>query len=394
MNQVQVSMTGRLIKIGAVTLIALIVIMKSLFTVTNHEVVALTYPNGHVSFYTSPGIYGQWLGSTTSFQKRQKYDFEEKIQFNDGAYGTIKGSVQYQVPLDLPNLIKIYALYPSPESIQSGLIETNLQKAVYLTGRTMSSKESYAERRGDLLTYMEDQLKHGPYQTRSYTKEVPDDLDSTKKKLITVVDILLNPQGVALRQEQGLNEQYNIDTSNFNFAVTYEDKVEKQIEAMQGQTQAINQSIAEAKQAEQRAVTAAKNGEANAATAKWEQEKVNAQQQAQNEQLVRNAELQKKEAEFKKAALILEGQGEAEKRQLIMNADGALDKKLAVYKETQQMWAAAFQQYQGALVPQIVSGGSSSVGNGGINFMEMLGAKAAKDLALELGVPSGRQTKR
>lgn len=395
MNQTEISMIGRLVKIGVVAIIALVVIFKSFFTVTNHEVVALTYPNGHVSFFTAPGFYGQWLGHTTSFQKREPYNFEEKVQFNDGAYANIKGSVQFQIPLDQPHLASLYQYYPNPEAIETGLIEANLKKAIILTGRTMSSKESYAERRGDLLTYMEDQLKHGPYQTKSYTKEVPDDIDNTRKKLVTVVEITPDtkaPGGLG-RAEPGLVEQYGIDTSNFNFTVTYEEKVEKQIEAMQQQTQAINQSIAEAKQAEQRAVTAAKNGEADAATAKWTQEKLNATQQAQNEQLVRNAELQKKEAEFKKAALILEGEGEARKRELVMSADGALDKKLAIYKDTQQMWADAFKNYQGALVPTIVSGSGSSA-NGGLNFMEILGAKAARDLSLDLGVPNGRQSKK
>jgi hypothetical protein len=379
---------------SVVSLILLIIVFKLFFTVNNHEVAALTYPNGTVEFFTSPGVYGQWLGHITTFQKRKKYDFEEKIQFNDGAYATIKGSVQYQMPLDVKTLNRLYQYYPTEDSIESGLIETNLKKAVVLTGRTMSSKESYAERRGDLYTYMEDQIKHGPYQTKSRTEEVPDDIDNTKKKLITIVDIIpvqSAPGGLG-RTEPGLIELYNIDTSNFNFTVTYEGKVEKQIEAMQLQTQMINQSIAEAKQAEQRAITAAKNGEANAAQAKWEQEKLNATQQAANEQLVKNAELNKQRAEFDKQALILEGEGEAQKKQLVMNADGALTQKLQVYKETQQMWADAFKNFQGSLVPTIVSGGSGAQ-NGGLSFMDIMGAKAAKDLALDLSVPAGRQRK-
>lgn len=386
----------RWITVGVLAIISLVVIFKSFFTVTNHEVVALTYLNGYVKFFTAPGFYGQWLGHTTSFQKREPYDFEEKVQFNDGAYATIKGSVQFQIPLDAGHLTSLYQYYSSPEAIETGLIEANLKKAIILTGRTMSSKESYAERRGDLLTYMEDQLRHGPYQTKSYTREVPDDIDPSRKKLITVVEISADqraPGGLG-RAEPGLVEQYGIETSNFNFTVTYEEKVEKQIEAMQTQTQAINQSIAEAKQAEQRAVTAAKNGEANAATAKWEQEKLNATQQAQNEQLVRNAELQKKKAEFEKAALILEGEGEAQKRQLIMNADGALDKKLAALVEITKLNAGAIASYQGNWVPQIVSGGGSGAAGRGTDLLDMLGAKAARDLSLDLALPSGRQTKK
>lgn len=381
----------KIIRLGGflfVLIVCLVLFFRAWFTVNNHEVVALTYPNGTVEFFSSPGIYGQWLGHTESFEKRKKYDFEERIQFNDGGYATIKGSVQYNIALDTRTLMRLYQYYPSQDSISTGLIETNLRKAVILTGRTMSSKESYAERRGDLYSYMEDQLKHGPYRTRSYTKEVPDDLDSSKKKLITAVDLLVDdkaPGGFG-RTEPGLIEQYNIDTTNFNFTVDYEPKVEKQIEALQSQSQQINQSIAEAKQAEQRAITAAKNGEANAAQAKWEQEKLNASQQAQNEQLVKNAELERQAAVLQKARLIAEGEGEAEKKRLIMGADGALQQKLATYVEVQKVWADAYSKGP-QTVPTIQSGGTS--GNGGINFMEMLGAKAAKDLALDLAVPAG-----
>jgi len=80
--------------------------------------------------------------------------------------------------------------------------------------------------------------------------------------------------------------------------------------------------------------------------------------------------------------LILEGMGEAEKRKLIMSADGALEKKLEAYKAVQQMWADAFAKYQGNIVPTTQMGGGSSV-NGATSFMELMTAKAARDLALD-----------
>ena len=380
---------AKLVGVVFFTILALVLFFKSWFTVNNHEVVALTYINGQVEFYTQPGIYGQWFGHAQTFEKRKKYDFTERVQFNDGGYADITGSVQYNIPLDQRTLQRMYAYYPTPNSIESGLIETNLKKAIILTGRTMSSKESYAERRGDLLSYMEDQLKHGPYQTKSFTREVTDDLDTTKKKLVTVVEITSDPKapGGLGRAEPGLIEQYNIDTTNFNFTVKYEDKVEKQIEALQAQAQKINQSIAEAKQAEQRAITAAKNGEAEAATAKWEQEKINAKIIAEAQGRVVVADNEKQAAALNKQKAILEGEGEAEKKRLIMNADGALQQKLSTYLEVQRVWAAAYEKGP-QTVPTIQSGGQG--GNGGVNFMDMMGAKAARDLALDLSVP-GRQ---
>jgi hypothetical protein len=73
---------------------------------------------------------------------------------------------------------------------------------------------------------------------------------------------------------------------------------------------------------------------------------------------------------------------EAYAKQRVMQADGALDKKLAAYQNVQKYWSDAFARYQGNMVPYYQSGGSN--GNGGVNFMELMGAKAAKDLSLEL----------
>jgi hypothetical protein len=91
-------------------------------------------------------------------------------------------------------------------------------------------------------------------------------------------------------------------------------------------------------------------------------------------------------AELRKQKDILEGQGIATKKKLIMEADGALDQKLQAYKEVSKYWADAFGAYQGSLVPTFVSGGGggSNGGNAGLNFMELMTAKAQMDLSLNL----------
>ncbi len=66
------------------SIVLLVGIFKLWFSVNNHEIVALTYPTGKVEYFTTPGIYGQWFGHITSFEKRTRYDFEEPIQFTDG----------------------------------------------------------------------------------------------------------------------------------------------------------------------------------------------------------------------------------------------------------------------------------------------------------------------
>jgi hypothetical protein len=55
---------------------------------------------------------------------------------------------------------------------------------------------------------------------------------------------------------------------------------------------------------------------------------------------------------------------------------------LKAYVEVQQFWAAAFGGFQGNLVPLYQSGNTG--GGNAINWMEVMGMKAAKDLNLDL----------
>jgi hypothetical protein len=94
--------------------------------------------------------------------------------------------------------------------------------------------------------------------------------------------------------------------------------------------------------------------------------------------------------------LTLEGQGEAGKRQLIMSADGGLDKKLDAYVKTQELWASAFANFKGQVVPSVIMS-SAPAGNattsGVTTFMEMMTAKAARDLAIDMQAGGAAKTK-
>lgn len=144
----------------------------------------------------------------------------------------------------------------------------------------------------------------------------------------------------------------------------------------------VQTAIANAKRAEQDAITTEKQGQADAAQAKWKQEVIKSKLVTQAEAERAVAELAVQTASLNKQKDILEGEGIAAKKRLVMQADGALTQKLATYEKVQKFWADAFSNYQGSLVPTYVSGGSGA-GNAGFNFMELIGVKAARDLALE-----------
>jgi hypothetical protein len=180
-------------------------------------------------------------------------------------------------------------------------------------------------------------------------------------------------------------KKYQIGLSGLSIsAIDYDGAVEKQIQAQQSATMQVQTAMANSKKAEQDAITVAKQGEANAARAKWEQEVIKAKlvTEAQSRNAV--AILDVNTAEMKKKKDILEGEGIATKKRLVMQADGALDQKLETYRIVQGYWANAFSNYGGSMVPQFMTGGNGSNGNAGINFMEIMSAKAAKDLSLDL----------
>jgi hypothetical protein len=167
----------------------------------------------------------------------------------------------------------------------------------------------------------------------------------------------------------------------------YDSVVKQQIVDRQKSTTAVQLAIAQALKAEQDAITAEKNGMATAAEARWKQETVKAQKVTEAEQRRDVAKLAKDEAEFYKAQQILIGQGDAERKRLVMAADGALDPKLKAYIEVNSMYAKAIGDYQGNWVPTVVMGDKQGGnGTGAQALIDMLSAKTAKELSLDMSL--------
>lgn len=349
------------------------------------------------------GVVSQNFGTPTHYKKSFQFWFSKahdqgdatdqsiKIRFNDGGHAQMSGSVRINLPLDEKSIIALHTNYGSEEAIQTALIRTTIEKAVYMTGPLMSSKESYAEKRNDLIYYIEDQAKNGVYRTKTTEKKIKDELSGTEKT-VSVVDIVTDTtKGIHTRQEVSQLQTFNIELSALSLnSIDYDDAVEKQIQQQQSATMQVQTAMANAKRAEQDAITVAKQGEASAAKAKWEQEVKKAQAVTEAEQYLAVQKLATQTADLYKQQQILEGQGDAEKKRLIMSADGAIDQKLVAYQAVQKYWADAFSKYQGNIVPLYQTGSLSGNGsNGASQFMELMGMKAAKDLGLDMTMQKG-----
>ncbi len=366
---------------------------------------------GELTWYTGTEAWvPQLFGTPTVYRKRDFYRFDTweenkegkgggrcadgiDIRFNDGGHGTLCGSVQFEMPLDTLNLTKIHTKFKGQEAVKSALIETVTGKAVYLSGPLMSSRESYAEKRNNLLFYIEDQIQHGVYKTVQIDKHVKDPITG-QDKAATVVELVLDKDGRPQRQEAAVLEAFGIKA--FNFAIRrlpYDEKVEAQIQEQQKITMEVQTSIADAKKAEQRALTVAEQGKAAAAEAKWKQEalKATAVTKAEQEKAVAItdaerqrdvAKLQKDAAEFYKQEQILKGEGDAAYRQKVMQANGALEQKLEAYVTVMSKMATEFGKQK--WVPEVQYGGAVNGTNSAQAMIDVLSTKALRDLGIDM----------
>lgn len=390
--------------LGGVVLLLLVLISPRLIEeVDAGEIVVIQAPiSGDITVHKEAGWVWQGGGKATHYRKSNQFWFlstEDKISdanyrgdttnnalpaiWNDGGKSTISGSARYDMPLDDQAIVLLHSTFGSQESIERQLVKTNMEKSIFLTGPLMSSKESYAERRSDLISLIEDQANKGVYRTRVKEQETHDELTGEMKKE-RIVTILTDSTGsITLRQERSTIDVYGLRLYNVAIKnIKYDDRVEEQIKTQQQSIMSVQTAIANARKAEQDAITAQKQGEAAATTAKWEIEVTKARLVTEAEAKKAVAEQEVLTAELNKQRDILEGEGIAAKKRLVMQADGALNEKLQAWVKAQEFWAEAFSKHQHSVVPQFMTGGN--VQNGALNFMEIMGAKAAKDLALDL----------
>lgn len=361
------------------------------------EVVVVQHLDGSLEVYDQPTSWAwQGFGKVTHYKRSNQFEFQlpkEKgdpdhsipIGFNDGGYGKLSGSIRYDLPTDKSSMIRVHMHFNSQESIENHLIKTNIEKAAFASGPLMSSRESFAEKKNDLIFYIEDQASKGAYKTRQVDVEELDPLSNTKK-VVTKVQILKDSGGRIERQEISPITTEGIRLYNLSLKqIDYDQKVKDQIAAQQQSIMAVQTSIAEAKRAEQKAITIEKEGEAEAAKAKWEQEVIKAKLVTEAQAQKEKAALDVQTATLIKQKLTLEGEGEAAKKRAAMLANGALEQKLEAWVKVQGFWANAFENSSNPLVPTYYSGGGGAMGgNAATNFMEMMMMKTAKDLNLDM----------
>lgn len=384
-NVVQ-SQIAQLIKIIVISIIGIVILSSTcnMFeSLDVHKVMVIQSPlSGKLTWHTSAGVKWQGWGKITKYDKRSIYKFSIPVRFNDAGHGTMTGSVQFELPLDVEHLNLIQSKFGTEDAVKTQLIQTVVNKCLYMTGPMMSSRESYAEKRSYLINYVEDQIQNGIYKTIARDTTLHDQITGVDKT-ITIIEIA-QKNGIPERQEAAVLKEFGVKTFNFSIEkLDYDATVEAQIQQQQKMTMAVQTAIAEAKKAEQAAITAEANGKAAATEAKWQQEALKATAVTIAEKVRDSTKLMAEAAEFTKREQTLLGEGEGNRKRAAMVANGALDQKLEAWLAAQQAWAEAFSKYQGNIVPQVATGAGSG-SNGAAQFMEMMGMKAARDLGLDM----------
>lgn len=375
--------------------------------------------SGAVTARMTPGPYNQAFNSITTWPVSESYEFTDadadgptddriSVTFNDGATAKLSGTVRIELPKVESEAVALVVQhgFRTFKDLENKLILRSLRNALNMTANLMSSRDSYSERRADFLRLAKDQIENGVYVTKDEAVKETDPVSGSEVTRIRKIPVI--EDGKPKREPSPFNtfglRAYGLEIKDWH----YEERVVAQMKAQQEATMAVQTAKAKSLQAEQEAKTIKAQGEAAVMKVKYEAEQVKEKDtvNAQREATVANISAQKEvdvakleaekarvggerlktvaQLELDAAKLQAErtlelAQAEAKSRALILAADGALDKKLDAYKEVNSKWADAYARQN---VPGVVMGAGGR--EGAVGFMEILGAKAAKDLSVEL----------
>lgn len=395
---------------GVAAMILLVILISNMATTVGADeiVVKQNLLDGKLQVWSDPGVHWQNFGHITRYKKSAQYWFSTRedegkktddsirVRFNDGGHGAVSGSLRYNLPTDPNKMLVLHSTYGSMSAVDHELIRQVVNKSVYMTGPLMSSRESYAEKRADMINFMTDQIVNGVYRTERKQMETTDPL-SGQKKTVDYVEPKVDPgsPNSISREEESPVLKFGLTAYNITInGIEYDPEVENQIKQQQVAIQAVQQAIVNSRKAEQDAITTAKQGEAEAAKAKWAQEVIKATEITRAQQDKEVAVLQSNKAkevaalDLETAKLsaqktITEAKADADSKRLAQQANNYALERLEAYEHIaiEQAKAIGAQRQ----TPDVSMGGMSS--SNGVSstqaVMDILATKAARDLGVQ-----------
>ncbi len=315
------------------------------------------------------------------------------IRFNDATEAYAQTVVRFRLPDKEENMLTLHSEYVNKEYIALKGLQPYTIECIKNSAQLMDSEQHYSGGRAQLSQFFQDQLEDGLYLLDVQERVYRDSITNEVKRMYES-NIRINSAGDKVRKESDL-KRFGITIAsatieNVDYESQVDEKLKKKIEASTRESVSKQNLVT----AQQEAMTAEAEGRRRLVEIEYEEMQRQTQAVVQAETQVKLAlkdkEKQKIAMEASKleaAKIVALAEAEAYSKQKIMAADGALEKKLATYEEVQRMWANAFQNYQGALVPTFQTGAvGNGKGNAGLDFMEIMGAKAAMDLSMDMNV--------
>lgn len=373
--------------IGILVIVFLCCIGSLVEDVKNEDIVVNQVPiTGTMYVWSQPGMYAQKLGHTTKYHKTEQLWFGAQnngepipVIFNDASNGEIFGSLRVKLPTDRDHMLRIQTDYNGMDRLMNDLVRPTVVKVVYASGPLMSAYESVSEKKNNLIEYITDQLNNGVYTTAVKISEVIDPITGEKKQQKFAVLIAdSTAAGGYRRSEKSPFDYYGIEIGQVSVSkIDYEDRVKKQIEQQQEANMLVQTSKAKSLAAQQEAIRAEEEGKAQAAKAKWEQEKVKAVEVTKAEQEYEVARLEALKANEVKKRIIAEGEAEAAANRAKVAAGLTPQERAEWDYKTKVGVAQAVSKLQ---LPTVIMGSN----NGGNPTMDIMSLKFATDLVDKL----------
>lgn len=363
-------------------------------------------PTGQKNVIFSNGVYFKFPGSkvttypnviTISHRGTKNGSTVEggliPIRFNDATEASAQTVVRFRLPDVEKDMLTLHSEYVNKEYLALKGLAPYTIECLKNSAQLMDSEQHYSGGRAQLSQFFQDQLEDGLY-ILDVSEEVSRDSITNEVKRIYVSNIRVNTDGIRVRKESDL-KRFGISIAsatieNVDYESQVDEKLKKKIEASTRESVSKQNLVT----AQQEAMTAEAEGRKKLVEIEYEEKQRQTQAVVQAETQVKLAKKDMEKQKIAMEAAKLEAQkikaladAEAYSKQKIMAADGALEKKLATYKDVQNMWANAFMNYKGDLVPKFQTAPANGKGgNAGLDFMQIMGAKAAMDLNLDMTV--------
>ena len=342
--------------------------------------------------WTDGGLQWQGCGNVQEYNKTSQIEFTElerneegyvavgenpaaATTFNDKGRGFIVGSFRVVMPTDGQNMKKIQTDFGSEKALINNLVRPTLYKVVTACGPLMSSLESVSETRTDLIAYITDQLNNGVYKTKVVKSEVVNDVTG-EKEIRAKAEIITDsnsPEGFK-RQEVSPFSQYGITCGLVSIIdIKYDGATQSQIDAQKAANLAVITAKTQALKAIQETITIEEKGKAEAAQAKWEQEKVKATAVTKAQQEFEVAELEAKKAKQVALKVQAEGEAKAAANMALVKAGLTPSERAEWDYKTAVGIAEALAQSKVRWVPEVMMNGNGQNGSAmdavGLNMM-------------------------